>query len=82
MLSICKYKDIFGKPNEGVHSVRFFGIAIIDFILTLLVGLGIKYIFPDYNIILIYVILFTFGIIMHRMFCVNTTINKILFDEI
>ena len=27
---LAKYKDIFGKPNEGAHSSRFLGIAIVD----------------------------------------------------
>ena len=29
-ISLCKYKDIFGKPNEGVHSTRIFGLAFWD----------------------------------------------------
>ena len=33
---MCKYKDIFGKPKTGVHKIRLFNIAFIDFIFTLL----------------------------------------------
>lgn len=29
-MSLCEYKDIFGIPNEGVHSYRLFNIAIVD----------------------------------------------------
>ena len=31
----CKYKDIFGKPNEGIHSFRIFNISVIDTLLTI-----------------------------------------------
>ena len=24
MVDLCKYKNIFGKPNEGFHSYRIF----------------------------------------------------------
>ena len=27
MLNLCKYKDILGKPKQGVHSFRIFDIA-------------------------------------------------------
>lgn len=26
-----EYSDIFGKPNEGVHSYRFLDTAIVDY---------------------------------------------------
>lgn len=28
-------ENIFGRPDEGVHSYRFMGIAIVDLLLTL-----------------------------------------------
>ena len=37
-MSLCKYKDIFGKPNEGPHSYRFLNIAIVDTVLTIILG--------------------------------------------
>ena len=33
---LCQYKDIFGKVGEGIHSYRFFNIAIADVLLTIL----------------------------------------------
>lgn len=76
---LCKYKDIFGKVNTGLHSYRIFNIAIVDVLLTILLGFIIKYIFPTVNIYCILLILFLLGIIFHRIFCVKTTINKLLF---
>jgi len=75
---LCKYKDILGKPKEGLHKYRFFGIAVVDVILTIIVALLISYFFKlSFWITLI--ILFILGIILHRLFCVRTTIDKVLF---
>ena len=44
-MSICKYKDIFGKPNDGVHSIRFLNIAIVDLLMTIIFSYLIHYLF-------------------------------------
>jgi len=36
MLTLCKYKGMFGKLNQGLHSFRIFNIAIVDVLLTIL----------------------------------------------
>jgi len=75
----CKYQNIFGKIGEGVHSYRFFNIAIIDVIFTIIGAFIINIFLPKYNFIYILLFLFILGIICHRLFCVRTTIDKILF---
>lgn len=77
---LCKYKDIFGKVGEGVHYYRIFNIAIVDVILTFLLAFIIQLLLPKYNYYHILILLFILGIILHRMFCVRTTIDKILFN--
>ena len=75
----CPYNSIFGSPNTGVHRYRIFNLAIIDIISTIIVGYLIsKY----YNVKLseILIVLFLLGIILHRIFCVETTIDKLLFS--
>ena len=32
----CPYANILGEPNKGVHSIRFFGLAVVDSILTII----------------------------------------------
>lgn len=76
-----QFSDIFGKPNEGVHSYRIFNIAIVDVISTIIGALIISYIF-NINFILLLIFMFLLGIVLHRLFCVNTTINKLIFGEI
>jgi hypothetical protein len=77
----CQYKNIFGKPNEGVHSSRFFNIAIIDVVATIVGAFLLHKLFPKYKFIVILITLFIIGIIAHRLFCVRTTVDKLLFNE-
>lgn len=76
-----KYKDIFGKEGEGIHSIRIFNIAIIDLIFTFLGAFIISCSF-NINFWIIFLILMIFAIIFHRLFCVNTTLNKLIFGII
>ena len=78
---LCKYKDIFGKVGQGVHSYRLFGVAIVDVLLTILCAyiIYILGLFPKYNYACILLGLFLLGIVLHHLFCVRTTIDKILF---
>ncbi len=73
-----KFKYIFGKENEGIHSYRLFNLAIADIIMTIIGAFLISYFFK-YNFLIILIILFIIGIILHRLFCVNTTVNKLIF---
>jgi hypothetical protein len=76
--SLCPYKDIFGKPNEGVHAYRIFDIAIVDLVSTIAAAYVISmYSKQDFKLILL--ILIILGIILHRLFCVRSTIDKFIF---
>lgn len=76
----AKYSDIFGKPKIGFHSFRLFNIAINDLLGTILISGLISYSFK-FNFFLVLFIALLLGIIFHRLFCVNTTINKLIFGE-
>lgn len=76
----CEYKDIFGKVGEGVHSYRIFNIAVVDVIATIIVAYLLKiFVFPKRSFLKLTIILFLLGIILHRLFCVKTTIDKYIF---
>ena len=79
-MDLCKYKDLLGKPNKGIHSYRFMGIAIADVIMTIIGALFISF-FIKKPFLLVLIILFILGIILHRLFCVRTTIDKLLFPN-
>lgn len=77
---LCKYKDIFGKPGEGAHSYRIFNIAVIDVVMTFVAAYLTTNYF-NFNLINTIIIFFIVGIIFHRLFCVRTTIDKLLFHS-
>jgi hypothetical protein len=79
MLDLCKYKNILGEPDKGVHSFRIFNIAIVDILLTILAAYILSY-FTNYELIYTLIFMFILGIISHRIFCVRTTVDKVLFD--
>jgi hypothetical protein len=76
-MNLCKYKAIFGKPNEGVHSYRVFNFAIVDVLATLLVAYIISTVYK-YSFLYTSAILFLLGIFMHSLFCVDTQVAKLL----
>lgn len=78
-MALCKYKDALGKLNEGIHKYRIYNIAIADIVLTIIGAFIISLIFK-LNFWTTLIILFLLGIILHRIFCVRTTIDKILFN--
>ena len=80
MSGLCKYKDALGEVGKGVHSYRFMDVAIVDVIMTLIGGFIISY-FTGKSFLMVTAILFILGIILHRLFCVRTTIDKMLFPN-
>jgi len=79
-MSLCKYKNLLGIPKEGIHSYRFLGLAIADVIMTIIAAIPIAYIFNT-SFMYAALSLFALGIILHRLFCVRTTIDKLLFPN-
>ena len=81
MWYFCKYKDALGEPKKGLHSYRVFDIAVVDVLFTFLLAKFIQYyLLEEWDFLLILVCCFALGIILHRVFCVKTTIDKLLFS--
>ncbi len=74
-MSLCEYKDIFGKPNEGAHSHRFLGLATVDLIgFVLLVFVIVSYFGTGVLSTTIWLAILT--IFIHWLFCVPTALNR------
>jgi len=80
-MNLCKYKNLLGIPKKGIHSYRFLGLAIADVIMTIIGALLISY-FLKISLVYTTISLFILGIILHRLFCVRTTIDKLLFPNV
>ena len=73
-------KKLFGEPSKGVHSHRIFNIAYVDVIATFIGAYLLqKLFFPKTRYIKVLFYLFLSGIILHRLFDVRTTVDKLLF---
>jgi hypothetical protein len=75
----CQYKDVFGAPKTGIHSRRLISMAVWDIVMTL-IGAIMFYLVFRTNLLFTIIGFFVFGIIIHRLFCVRTTIDKLLFN--
>jgi hypothetical protein len=80
-MDFCKYKDLLGKPGTGFHSFRIYGIAVGDVVVVLICCIIISYIF-NYSLLITTLGVFLLGVIVHRLFCVRTTVDKLLFPKI
>lgn len=73
----CRFKNLFGFPGKGIHSIRMFDVAIVDVLLTLMVAYGIsryfRVAFP-----LVAGGLLMLGVTLHWLFCVPTSVNVYL----
>lgn len=78
MGNLCKYKDMLGKPRDGWRKYRIFDLAIFDMSVVLLFCIVFSIIFKvSFWITLVITIII--GIIVHRLFCVRTGLDKLLF---
>ena len=80
-MDLCKYRNALGVPGKGLHEYRFMGIAVVDLALTIVAAILIAKMagWPS-----IYVLggLLVLGVLAHRMFCVRTTVDRLLFPHV
>jgi len=81
MLNLCKYKDLFGKPNTGIHSFKIFHVSVADVLMTILGAYIFSWLFK-FSFPITLGVFFLSGILLHRIFCVRTTVDKLLFPNV
>ena len=77
---LCKYRNALGVPGKGAHSIRLVGVAVVDVVLTL-VGAYIIASWMRISFAWTAAGFFLLGIILHRLFCVRTTVDTLLFPS-
>jgi len=77
MGEFCKYKDIFGIPDKGIHSYRFLDVALIDYILTIVMAAVLSKL-TGMPFVISTILMFALGIILHAIFCVPTSAVRYL----
>ena len=74
----CRFKNVFGVPREGIHSIRLFDIAVVDVLGTVLLAFLLSKIFQC-NFLLTFTALLILSVFVHKLFCVDTTLTKKVF---
>lgn len=67
----CPYKNIFGEPGTGAHSIRFMGFAVADTVLTFLLALYTQWEFGG-KVWFHFVFWIVVGELLHYAFGVQT----------
>lgn len=82
-MGLCQFKDAFGKPGEGSHKTRIFGVAAVDLLLTvaLAVLIGLWRRWGIAKTALFFVGLMVLSLLVHKAFCVETTLTKKVFGK-
>jgi hypothetical protein len=73
-----QYQNALGIPGQGIHT-HVMGFAIGDILMTIL-GAYVFHRMTGYTFWKCLLGLFVLGILLHRLFNVRTTLDKILFS--
>lgn len=76
-METCPFKNVFGAPGEGFHSVRFMNVAVGDTVGTVLLAALLARVFK-WGFWRTLIVLFILGEVLHWYFCVDTTVIKLL----
>jgi hypothetical protein len=71
MCLLSNYKDIFGKPKQGIHQYRVLDTPKVDYMLTLFAALITTYL-AEIPLVLTTIMLMVLSIIVHTIFGVET----------
>lgn len=77
------HRDLLKKPGTGLHAITFYGIPIVDFIITFIGACGASYLL-QLNVFLTFVASWLLGQYLHYIFGVNTRFFKnmgLLFEK-
>ena len=67
----CPYKNIFGPPGTGVHSIRFMGVGVADVAVTFLLAVYSAWEFGG-NLFIHFMFWVVVGELLHYAFGVQT----------
>lgn len=76
-MDLCKYKDVFGESRKGIHSIRIFDFAILDFVGLFILAYVLRATL-DFPLMETIIALFIIGQILHYLFCVRTKFLEVI----
>jgi hypothetical protein len=79
MLSLCQFRDLFGVPGVGAHSLRVGPFALVDVLATWLLAYVLKtYAGLMYSMFELFIALAVIAQFVHYAFCVPTAGLRLL----
>ncbi len=79
---LCGCRDALGRPAQGVHAPRLFGLAAFDLLATAaLAWLLARRSGSMFAVSLVFVLLIILAVAAHELFCVQTRLNAALFGR-
>jgi hypothetical protein len=77
-MQLCKYRHMFGEEGKGAHALRLFNVAVVDVVLTWVAAMAIARLW-QLELLHVFVALMALSVVVHKAFCVETTLVKLLF---
>jgi hypothetical protein len=83
MSPLCQYRDVLGKPSEGVHAARWMGMARNDVTMTAVAAVltSSSICIRPGKALVHFAVWMLAALLLHRIFCVNTTLTKLCFGK-
>ena len=72
----CSYQNSLGVPGQGFHT-HLWGVAVGDVVATF-IGAWLIARYTGWNLLYTTLGLFILGIVLHHLFCVKTTLAKLI----
>jgi len=78
----CGLKNVLGEPGKGAHALRIplLDIALVDTLLTVVAAFAVSRLFGT-SFLLTFIVLLVVAVAVHRALCVDTRLNKLIFDK-
>jgi hypothetical protein len=73
----CPYANALGVPGQGVHAARILGMALHDWLATIVLSAIVAWLFKA-NFLYTLVYIFVFGEILHYIYGVPTAFLKMI----
>lgn len=78
-MGLCQFRNSLGCPRQGIHAFRVGGFAAADVLGTFGLAFVMHHFLPKWSFLSCFSVVFGLGVLCHRIFCVKTTLDSLLF---
>ncbi len=79
-MTLCDYKNAFGKPREGLRKYRIGDLAAADLLFTAAGAYSLSRL-GGWPFLAVLIVLIVVAVFVHEAFCVDTAFNAFLFGR-